>query len=230
MLAIPLLKFLRSPKSEKFKVLVLKLLSSPAGLLFIPSILILLSQILLRPYFPEETHDLLNDWAYFAFYFLFFVMGIICYSIPKLWETIGANRKHLLMCTVFFIIPFYTCYFHFRDLITLPWTDDQVETIFDVVAIFVSWFTVITLIAYGQRYLNKPHPWLSKISEGLYPFYILHQTVIIAIGYSVCQWDWSIAAKYWTICFLTLTSCAGFYLLLIRPFNVMRFLFGVKKK
>ncbi len=230
LMAIPLLKFLRSSNSEKFKNSALRLLGSPAGLLLIPSTLILLTQIVLEPYFPEETHDLLKDWAYFTFYFLFFVMGIICYSIPKLWEAIGANRKHLLVAMLVSIIPFYICYFHFRDLITLPWTDDTVETIFDVIAIFVSWFTVITIIAYGQHYLNRPHPWLAKISEGLYPFYILHQTVIIAIGYYVCQWDWSIAAKYWTICFLTLVSCVGFYFLLIRPFNVMRFLFGVKSK
>lgn len=230
LLAIPVLKFLRSDKAESFKNKIHALLAKPVGILLVPSFIILCSQILLRPYFPEETHDLANDWAYFIFYFLFFLMGIICYSIPKLWNAIGANRKYLLLAMLIFIVPFYTCYFHFRDLITLPWTDDTVETIFDVIAIFVSWFTVITIVAYGQHYLNKPHPWLSKISEGLYPFYILHQSVIIAIGYYVCQLDWGIGAKYWSISLLTLASCVGFYLLLIRPFNVMRFLFGMKKK
>jgi glucans biosynthesis protein C len=230
MMAIPLLKFFRSASSEKVKNKIVKILSSPASMLFLPSIFILLTQIILRPYFPEETHDLLKDWAYFAFYFIFFLMGVICYSIPKLWEAIGSNRKHLLLATLFTLLLFYICYFHFHDLIILPWTDDMVELIFDVIAIFVSWFTVITIIGYGQHYLNRPHPWLSKISEGLYPFYILHQTVIIAIGYYVCQWDWSISAKYWTICFLSLASCTSFYILLIRPFNVMRLLFGVKKK
>jgi glucan biosynthesis protein C len=230
LMAIPLLKYLRSPNSEKFRSKLLRLLGSPAGLLFIPSFFILVTQIFLRPYFPEETHDLMKDWAYFTFYFLFFVMGIICYAIPQLWQAIGNNRKHLLITTIISLIPFYICYFYFRDLIILPWTDDQVETIFDVVAIFVSWFTLITIIAFGQHYLNRPHRWLSKISDGLYPFYILHQSVIIAIGYYVCQWNWSIAAKYWTICFLTLISCVVIYVLLIRPFNATRFLFGMKKK
>jgi hypothetical protein len=230
LIALPLLKYLRTPASEQFKNRAFKLLASPAGLLFIPAVTILVSQLLLRPYFPEETHDLIKDWAYFTFYFLFFVFGIICYSNQKLWEVIGANRKPLLVAMIFSLIPFYTCYFHFRDLIVLPWTDDTVETIFDVLAIFVSWFTVITVIAYGQHYLNKPHKWLSNISEGLYPFYILHQSVIIAIGYYVCQWDWSISAKYWMICFLTLTTCVGFYLLCIRPFNAIRFLFGLKRR
>ena len=230
LLALPFLNFLRSARSTPFKNKVFKFLGSPAGILLIPSAFILVTQIILRPYFPEETHALVNDWAFFTFYFLFFMMGILCYSSPKLWEAIGANRKHLLITMLISLIPFYICYFHFRNLILLPWTIDTIETTFDVTSIFVSWFTVITIIAYGQHYLNKPHAWLTKISEGLYPFYILHQTVIIAIGYYICQLDWSIAAKYWTIAMLTLISCAGFYLLLIRPFNVMRFLFGMKKK
>ena len=229
-LALPLLNYLRSERSEKFKQNIYFLLSSPAGLLLIPSTLLLISQIILRPYFPQETHDLLKDWAYFTFYFFFFVLGILCYSSQNLWTIIGQYRKQFLIAMVFILIPFYICYFHFRDLITLPWSDDTVETIFDVIAIFVSWFTVITIIAYGQHYLNRPHRWLSKINEGLYPFYILHQTVIIAIGYYVCQLSWGIAAKYWVICFLTLVSCVAFYLALIRPFNAMRLLFGMKKK
>jgi hypothetical protein len=143
---------------------------------------------------------------------------------------IGNHRKTLLVAMLLMLIPFYICYFHFRELITLPWSDDTIETTFDVCAIFLSWFTVITIIAYGQHYLNKPHKWLTIANEGLYPFYILHQTVIIAIGYYIVQLPWGISAKYWTISFLTAASCIGFYLLVIRPFNVMRFLFGMKGK
>lgn len=230
LIALPFLKFLRSPNSEKFKSKVFLLLASPAGILLVPSIFILITQILLRPYFPEETHDLVHDWAFFTFYFIFFVMGAISYSIPKLWSAIGTNRRYLLSAMIVLLIPFYICYFHFRGLLVLPFPLETIETTFDVVSIFVSWFTVITIISYGQYYLNIPHPWLAKINEGLYPFYILHQSVIIAIGYYVCQWDWSIAGKYWMICFLTLASCVSFYLLIIRPFNITRFLFGLKKK
>jgi len=229
LILIPFLIYIRSPKSQLFRQKITSWLSSPAGILLIPSLFIFATQLLLRPYFPEEEHNL-TDWAFFVFYMCFFFFGMLCYSENRLWLSIGTNRKHLLVALFFTLIPFYICYFHFRDLIVLPWTDDTVELIFDITAIFVSWFTVITIIAYGQHYLNKPHPWLTKVSEGLYPFYILHQSVIITIGYYICQLDWSISAKYWTIAMLTLLSCAGFYLVLIRPFNVMRFLFGMKAK
>ena len=228
LIAIPFLSFLRSEKSLSFKMKVGKILGSPAGILFSPSAIILISQIILRPYFPEETHALRNDWAYFTFYFLFFVFGMLCYSSSNLWTSIGQNRKHLLIGTIFMLIPFYITYFHFRGIVHFPWSDDTVETIFDVTAIFVSWFCVITVIAFGQHYLNRPHPWLKHFNEGLYPFYILHQTVIIAIGFYICQLDWSIFAKFWTVSFLTLFSCLLIYFGLIRPFNFVRIFFGMK--
>ncbi len=229
LITIPLLTFLHSEKSEKFKAKLYRWVSSPAGLLFIPSVFILLTQIILRPYFPEEEHNL-TDWAFFVFYFCFFLFGLICYSDQNLWTAIGKSRMQFLVASLLVLVPFYGTYFHFREFYQLPWSTDTVETMFDVATIFLSWFTVITVIAFGQHYLNRPHPWLSRINEGLYPFYILHQTVIIWIGYYICQLDWSIAAKFWSISFLTLISCVGFYLILIKPFNMMRFLFGMKKK
>lgn len=230
LLAIPLLIFLRSQNSLLFKEKIKAVLSRPVGILFIPASIILITQIVLRPHFPEETHALVDDWAYFTFYLSFFIFGMICYSNPLLWESIGKNRKHLLISAVASLIPFYVFYFHFREVIHLPWSLDTVETAFDVTAIYVSWFTVITVIAFGQHYLNRPHPWLATINEGLYPFYILHQTAIIFIGYYLCRLPWSIAAKYWSVSLLTLASCLIFYLAFIRPFNPMRRVFGMKKR
>jgi hypothetical protein len=228
LISIPLLRFLRSPRSAKFKSRVYSMFSVPAVMIFLPSTFILVTQILLRPYFPEETHDLVHDWAYFTFYICFFIFGMICYSSTDLWSSIGANRKFFLVSTLLTLIPFYTIMLHFRSIVPLPWNEDTLETTFDIVAIYFSWISVITMISYGQHYLNKPHRWLSTINEGLYPFYILHQTVIIAMGYYICKLDWSITAKFWIVTLLTLASCLGFYFLLIRPFNVMRILFGMK--
>lgn len=228
LVALPFLIYLRSERSLRFRNRSAQLLSSPAGLLLTPSVLILISQIILRPYFAEETHALLDDWGFFTFYFFFFLFGMLCYSNRALWEKIGNNRTHLLVASVFILIPFYLCYFHFRELIVLPWDLETVETAFDVSAIFLSWFTVITVIAYGQHYLNRPHPWLKHFNEGLYPFYILHQTVIIAIGYYVCQLSLSVTTKFWIVSILTLATCLLIYFILIRPFNMMRFFFGMK--
>lgn len=229
-LALPFLIFLRSERSAAFRKSVSAVLSTPAGILLAPALFILMTQVIIRPYFPDETHALIDDWGYFTFYFLFFLFGMLCYSTGRLWESIGSNRTYLLTASIFMLIPFYATYLHLQDVIHFPWSHDTIETTFDVIAIFVSWFCVITVIAYGQHYLNKPHPWLKHFNEGLYPFYILHQTVIIAIGYYICQLPWSIFAKFWTVSLLTLISCVAFYFLFIRPFKTMRFLLGMKMR
>lgn len=229
LLMIPLLRYVRSAKSESFKEKLFKVMSNPWGALFVPSIFIFLTQLALRPYFPEETHDL-KDLGFMVFYLSFFFFGILFYSEQKLWNSLGGNRLKILLAAGLILIPVYTVYMHFRGVYVLPFEERTLEIMFEVPATFMSWFTVITIIAFGQHYLNRPHPWLSKINESLYPFYILHQTVIIAIGYYICQLDWSVTAKFWSISFLTLASCLAMYFLLIKPFNMMRFLFGMKPK
>jgi glucans biosynthesis protein C len=229
LLLIPFLKFIRSEKSFSFKERTAKWLTNPWGMLLIPCLIIFITQLALRPFFPEETHDF-TDLAFMVFYMTFFFLGIVCYSDKRVWHSIKNNRKSLLTTAILSAIPLYLFYFHLTGIIVLPVSEELADIFFSVIGSFLSWFTVIAVIGYGQHYLNKPHPWLKYTNEGLYPFYILHQTVIIAIGYYVCQWPWSIAAKYWTIAFLTLTSCFLIFLLFIQPFNWVRFLFGMKAK
>jgi hypothetical protein len=62
-----------------------------------------------------------------------------------------------------------------------------------------------------------------------YPIYILHQTVIITIGYFVIQEAWAPWVKYWIVLSGTLVSCIVMYELCIRRFALSRILFGMKR-
>jgi glucan biosynthesis protein C len=227
---LPFLAYIRSERSLRFRERTKKILSSAMGMLLIPSIFIFLTQLALRPYFPEQTNAL-TDPAYIVFYGCFFFFGILFYSDKDLWESVERNRKKLLIAAVLILIPFYGVFLHWHKVIDIGiYNEDTLELIFDISSIFLSWFTLITVIGYGQHYLNKPNPILPYTNEGLYPFYILHQTVIIWLGWYICKLDWSIGAKFFAISFATLAFCVAFYFLLIRPFNVMRLFFGVRKK
>jgi glucans biosynthesis protein C len=230
LMAIPLLIYLRSEKSKSFKEKLSRWMQHPLVLLFLPMLIITITQVTLRPYFPDETHAFIDDWAFFMFYGSFFIFGMISYSDQRIWNAFSKNIKSLLWAAVFLLIPFYTLYLSFRGIIELPYSREILQLIFDVLATFVAWFWVAVVIAYAQKYLNKPHKFLSHLNEGLYPFYILHQTVIIFVGYYICQLDWGIAAKFWSVSLLTMIYCIGIYLLIIRPFNVLRFLFGMKPR
>ncbi len=65
-------------------------------------------------------------------------------------------------------------------------------------------------------------------SEAQLPIYVLHQTIIVAIGFFVVTWglDWPL--KYLVIALATLVATLGLYDVLVRRTQLTRFLFGMK--
>jgi peptidoglycan/LPS O-acetylase OafA/YrhL len=95
---------------------------------------------------------------------------------------------------------------------------------------FVPWYVILAMLAYGRQLLNFSNRFLRYFAEGAYPLYILHQTVIVIIGYFVVQWDFAAAAKYALIVALALAGSVLTYAVLVKRTNVTRFLFGMKPK
>lgn len=228
LVAIPVIAFLRSEKSEGFMSRAERYFARPWG--FVSYVLlIILSQILLRPYYPEQTHTLIGDWAYATQLFLFFGAGLVVSASPKLWNILLERRRFHLAAALASLALMEFLY-------AIPWASIQpyfrvnIESVWDVNELIVAWTWVIAIIGYGQRYLNRKSTLVQHANEGIYPFYILHQTVIIAIAYPMVSWGAGMMAKFVVLTLLSFTVTIAIYLLLIRPFNVMRFLFGMKAK
>jgi len=66
--------------------------------------------------------------------------------------------------------------------------------------------------------------------EAQLPYYVLHQTPIIAIGYYVVGWNWPAVAKFWIIYLGSLAITLLVYELLVRRIGIMRVLFGMKPR
>ena len=117
-----------------------------------------------------------------------------------------------------------------------PWRELQphlffsLEKLWDINEIFISWTWVVALIGYGRKYLNRNHPWLRHLNEAIYPFYILHQTVIILFAYPMINWQIGVGFKFLVLSTVSLFGSVAIYLVFVRPFNFMRILFGMKKK
>lgn len=94
-----------------------------------------------------------------------------------------------------------------------------------------TWLWVLGLIGGAGAYLNGPGtPTLRYANEAAYPCYILHQTVIAAVGYVVVQWDLGVWSKYIVILIASFTLTVGLYDVAVRRTNPTRFLFGLKPK
>lgn len=191
------------------------------GLLAVP---ILLSQLILRPYFPDHTHALIDDWAYFTYYLLFFVFGFMFCIDNRMWKRLVMDRHTnmviaLLAFSVSMIITYAPGFSVFSDI----------PNVYNGSRIFMAWYFVVSLLGYSQVHLNFNNRFLTYTNEGIYPFYILHQTVIVIIGYFALQWSMGIHAQFFMVSTLSLAASVWIYVLHIRPFNIMRILFGLKR-
>ena len=81
-----------------------------------------------------------------------------------------------------------------------------------------------------KKNLNRPHPALNYLNQAVYPFYILHQTVIVILAYYVVRAPDEVGMKYVFTVLVTLGITMMIYHYFIRPFKVMRILFGGKKQ
>jgi glucan biosynthesis protein C len=93
---------------------------------------------------------------------------------------------------------------------------------------FNSWFWLATLLGFGSRFLNFNHGILKYTREAVLPFYILHQTVIVIIGFFIANWETSVKVKYLTLSTLSFAVILAVYDLLVKRVIVLRFLFGMK--
>lgn len=89
-------------------------------------------------------------------------------------------------------------------------------------------FISIALLGYARKYLNTGGKRLKYASEASLPFFMLHMTVIIALGFFIVQWNIDIYLKFIIICVLSTLIVLGIYDLLVRRTNPTRILFGLK--
>lgn len=95
---------------------------------------------------------------------------------------------------------------------------------------FNSWFWLVAILGFGSRYLSFNSRVLKYANEAVLPFYILHQTVILVVGFYLVRWQAGVAVKYVVISTTSLAAILGLYDVFVKRANVMRFLFGMKLK
>jgi len=92
------------------------------------------------------------------------------------------------------------------------------------------WSYVLAAFGYGMRYLTRSNRLLSYANEAVLPFYILHQPVILILGYFIIPLTVPIVGKYLMITPLAFFITIGLYEFGIRRNNFLRRAFGLKPR
>jgi len=223
--SVILLPFFIPRKSQRTSIL-----SSLSNWFEAPYRLLLLAVPLIIINIFIDTNDLgfmrgTGGWDLFSYLFIL-VYGYLFFCNEKILETIKRIRSVSLMLAIILSLTGLVVGFGIKPEIS------ENTPILYLFLTFVRCFRVllwiIAIIGFGEKYLNFNNRFLRYASEAVLPFYILHQFVLLLIGYWVVQWQINALVKYVAIACLSLIVIMGLYVIIIKRFQVTRFLFGLK--
>ncbi|MBN1320818.1 MAG: acyltransferase family protein [Thermoleophilia bacterium] len=93
--------------------------------------------------------------------------------------------------------------------------------------IMVPWFCIVAFLGYGRRFLNRGGAVQRYAAEASYPVYLLHQTVIVAVGFVTLKTGLGVPLSFTLILAGSFVGTVLAYEL-VRRVNVLRLMFGLK--
>ncbi|MGC8739265.1 MAG: acyltransferase family protein [Candidatus Hydrogenedens sp.] len=158
------------------------------------------------------------------YYYTYFFIGFFIVSNPKIEQFIRKNRFLLFLAGM-------TTMIIYLSLIKFSLTFEKYsssDVLFYILRRFNVWFWLLFILGYGEKYLNSPMRILPYASEMSYPFYILHQTIIVLLAYYIISWNLNVGLVFFVLSVLSFSVTLVIYHFLIRKYKILRFLFGMK--
>lgn len=190
--------------------------------LIIPTALLVAQWLWLFPGVPE-THGFFDDIPAHRVYFGMFLFGFALRGSDRLWRSIRAWWPVAAVLAVgayaLVAVTEYT-YLH----MPIP---DKYWYWFGIVRAVQCWTSIIALIGVSDRYLDRDHPWRALLTEAVFPFYIIHQTIIVVVAGGLRSAGVGPLGEFLILLAATVVGCWAFYLI-GRQIAVLRPLIGLR--
>jgi hypothetical protein len=218
LLALPLFVCLRGTHAGQR---VLDLLARPRRL---PAILVLTPALLVLTE-PLDLMEVTNQ--NIVWFLLFVIAGFVLVSDERIGKSLDRLWPWALGmgCAAM-------AWFTYRALI---WSGEQPSALNDFLVNSLlrevgAWLVILGLLGMGRRWLDRPAPFLPYMAEAAYPFYILHQTVIVLLAYALVGQALPLAAEYVALVGASFLLTVLAYEGLVRRWRLVRPLFGMKPR
>ncbi len=219
---IPLLFYLRQHPQAWLNRQTRRIAASPwkLYLLVLP---LYLWEALLEPFF-NVTHAFWGDWFNMINMGTFFVYGFLLLSSGGAFlDTARTHRRKFLFIGIAAYLVMLFFWYGIEDSTVVHFT----EAMFKVVNL---WSWILVALGYASAYLYKPSPMLAYANEAVYPFYILHQTITVGLGYALRHSPMGLLPKFLLMAAGTFLIAWVLYEFLVRRIRWIRPLFGMKPK
>ena len=215
--ATPLFLKLRRDNNTFSQWLRQRLTQSPYYL-YLFTIPLLLVEATMVPLFPI-TRALFGDWYALVYYFLLFVSGFVLITIGQpFWNAINKIKGITLLAGLVSFQIFWWL-----------WTTYDSHILIPVFKIIMMWSIILAVFGYGAKYLNKASHILEYRNEAVYPFYIIHYTILVLMGFWLMNNPMPIFLKFVIMIVGTFGGSWMFFEIVKRVW-FLRLLFGLKRK
>ena len=173
---------------------------------------------------PEETHDLVHDLHAHEAYFGLFLFGFLLARSDLVWAAIRRWwRVAAVLAVVGYAVVAALNILYFAGVRWDLWGGLTSAVFRDL----QGWNAIIALIGIADRYWNRDHRWRATLNEAVFPFYVVHQTVIVVVGYWLIDQGIPPAVQFTVLVAATVAGCWAFYLVgrsitPLRPFIGLR--------
>ena len=193
-------------------------LSNAAAWLVLPIIGLSVIYWALYPDGGPGPQTLVGDWYRHAVYFAMFMVGFALARSERVWSVIRKSWKAALLIGA---LGYAAAMLQVGGGITAPIPANAFFTIIQ------AWGLIAGLIGFADHYWNKDAPLRNYLALGVFPFYIIHQTVIVIVGYFLIINRVPVFTQAVIVTVFTLASCWLFYELVLR-LGPAKALFGLQ--
>ncbi|HEY3409579.1 MAG TPA: acyltransferase family protein [Propionicimonas sp.] len=220
--SLPLFLWLRTAGGERALGRLAALLCRPGApyLLAVPVLVV-------EAFLPREVPVLAweeGGWL-LGSHWVFLVLGFVLVSDPRLRPAIRGHRWPSLLLAATTTVPL---------ALLAPGIDAMEFGAADFTGVIClrsvnGWLWLMAILGFGMN-LNRPAPILGYLGPAVLPFYILHQPLIIVLGYLLRDWQAPIPVTYALVTVVVLAISLLMYEFAIRRFSGLRVLFGMSRR
>lgn len=175
--------------------------------LALPTVYLVLSQVVIFHRW-SDTQDLIHDGIAHLAFFPAFLFG---FALPR---SPAAMAGFVRWWPVAALLAVASYAFGAGVELTYPggeappqWLGNQMLVAHQVQA----WMSVAALIGLAERYLNRDAPVRRTLTEAVFPFYLIHQTIIVLVEYWLRPLGIGAIGEFAVLVAATVAGCWAFY-------------------
>jgi peptidoglycan/LPS O-acetylase OafA/YrhL len=174
----------------------------------------------------EDTHALVDDGPAHLHYLMPFFIGWLLRVRPQLFAVVARWWRVALVVAIGAFGVVATILWLWQNGVYPP---DWARLPFDIARLVQGWAAIVALVGIADAYWNRDHPKRAMLAEAVFPFYIIHQTIIVVVGWQLLRTGVGALPSFILLVAATVTGCWLFYAI-GRTIGWLRPLIGLQRQ